>query len=112
MVGASGSGAEPAAPAPVQMAVNFGLTMTQGPNHSATWFSITLPSAGHVRLQLFDIAGRSVATLYDGDAPMGRTAVSWNGRASNGLQLTRGAYFAHLTSGALHATQKLVLIGE
>ena len=73
------------------------------------WFD--LPAAGEARVELFDVAGRRVATLFDGQAPRGRTTLDWEGRASDGKALRPGACFARLTAGEAHAARRLVLLG-
>jgi subtilisin family serine protease len=94
-----------ALPARVQLAAGRGLT-------SGSWFAFNLPAAGHVRLELFDVAGRSVATLYDGAAPMGRTTINWNGVGAGGQQVARGAYFARIRTAGDQATTRLVVVGQ
>lgn len=74
--------------------------------------SFALPSAGHARVDLFDVAGRSVAVLYNGSAAAGSTTLSWDGFGSAGQRLRQGAYFAGLTAGDVRLSRKLVLLGE
>ena len=69
--------------------------------------SFSLPTAGHARLELFDLAGRKVGRLYDGQANAGRTTVTWK---SNGIG--QGAYFARLTADGVQQAQKIVLMGQ
>ena len=99
--------ATPAAamPARVQLAAGRGLS-------GGLWFAFNVPAAGHVRLELFDVAGRSVATLYDGAAPTGRTTINWNGVGRAGQQVTRGAYFARIRTADDQATTRLVVVGN
>ena len=53
-------------------------------SHGATWatrasrIAFALPSSAHVRIGVFDLAGRSVATLADGFFPAGRNEVRWD----------------------------------
>jgi len=68
--------------------------------------------AGPVRVELFDLAGRNVVTLYNGVAAAGRTTVTWNGRGSRGQELSRGAYFARVRADGAQAVQKIILLGE
>jgi subtilisin family serine protease len=72
--------------------------------------SFTLPAAGPVRLDLFDVAGRRVAALYRGDAGAGRTRVMWTGRDSGGQALRAGAYFAQLVAGGVRVARRVVLL--
>jgi subtilisin family serine protease len=88
------------------------LTAGRGLNGSGSWFTFNLPTAGHVKLELFDVSGRSVATIYDGAAEMGRTTVSWSGIGKGGQQIARGAYFARIRTAGDAATTKLVVVGQ
>jgi hypothetical protein len=59
-------------------------------NASAT-VRYDLPAPGHVSLSLYDLSGRLVATLVDGEQPAGRHAVELDGSG-----LAAGVYFIRL----------------
>jgi subtilisin family serine protease len=69
--------------------------------------SFTLPSAGRAKIELFDLAGRKVAVLYDGEATTGHTHVAWSGRS-----VRAGAYFARLSALGGFQTRQLILLGQ
>ena len=48
-----------------------------------------LPASGRVRLTVFDLAGRNVATLVDGELPAGRHEVPWRPDSDPGLYFLR-----------------------
>jgi subtilisin family serine protease len=79
---------------------------------TAPEISFTLPAAGQARLDLFDVAGRKVAALFNGQANAGRTVVAWDGRGSGGAVLHQGAYFARLTANGTRAARAIVLLGR
>jgi len=64
-----------------------------------------LPEATAVRLQVFDLLGRRVATLADGEKPAGRHEVTWTGS-----RLAPGTYFVRLEAGSTAQTQMLRLV--
>jgi hypothetical protein len=64
-----------------------------------------LPEATAVRLQVFDLLGRRVATLADGEKPAGRHEVTWTGS-----RLAPGTYFVRLQAGSTAQTQMLRLV--
>ena len=72
--------------------------------------AFSLPTAGHVELAVFDIAGRRVATLADGATLSGTHEVVWNGSGSDGTPVASGVYFARLVADAGTASQKLLLV--
>ena len=56
-------------------------------------------TGGRVRIGIFDVAGRSVATLVDGFEPAGRHTVAWDGRDAQGARVAQGVYFVHARVG-------------
>jgi hypothetical protein len=75
----------------VSVAESFSL-MSASPNpfNPATTISYSLPEAGRVRLQVFDTAGRLVATLADGWREAGLQEVTFDGsNLASGLYLYR-----------------------
>jgi|GEM_PF-5966469 len=54
------------------------------------------PRAGHVRLDVFDLAGRRVHTLLDREVEPGWKDVLWSGHDAGGLALPSGAYLCRL----------------
>jgi hypothetical protein len=69
-----------------------------------------LEVASEVRLLLYDLRGRLIATVHDGVLPAGAHAVAWNGRDRNGQSVGAGVYFARLEAGSLTTTGKLVVV--
>ena len=76
-----------------------------------TALAVDVPVAGRVRVQLFDVAGRLVRTLADGDVPAGRLVAHWDARGENGETLAGGVYFARVACPGHSGVAKLVLIG-
>lgn len=82
-----------------------GFAAYPNPFNSATVVSFTLATESDVRLEVYDVLGRRVATLVDDMMPAGEHQVSWDaaGWAS-------GVYFARLTTSAGMMTRKMVLV--
>ncbi|HVP14388.1 MAG TPA: choice-of-anchor D domain-containing protein, partial [Terriglobales bacterium] len=77
------------------------------PSAGAFRFAYDLPNPAHVRLEIFDLAGRRVATLVSGDRDAGRHELSWSPRAS---LRAAGLCFARFTTPGLTRTTRLVLL--
>ena len=75
------------------------------PFNPQTNFSFTLPEAGHVTLKVFDLLGRDVATLVNGDLAADAYTVSWS---ADGLPT--GVYLYTLTSGEFSQTKKMLYL--
>ena len=56
----------------------------------------TLARPARVRIEVVDVAGRRVARLDGGTQPAGPGALTWDGRADDGIRLDTGVYFARL----------------
>ncbi len=75
------------------------------PFNAGTTIKYALTRAMHVKLKLFDIHGREVATLVDEIQPAGINSIHLNSS-----HLSSGVYFYRLIAGAFEETQKLVII--
>jgi hypothetical protein len=59
----------------------------------------------HVKLMVFDMLGREIATLVDGVEDAGYKSVQWNA-----IGMTSGVYFYRLQAGTFTQTRKLILL--
>jgi hypothetical protein len=71
----------------LQMALNT------NPVSGSSLLNYSVPVAGHVCIQIYDLAGRSVQTLLNGEVAAGNHSVSWN--TDN---IASGVYFVRLTT--------------
>ena len=69
--------------------------------------ALEMPSSGHVRIDLYDVDGRRIANLQDGDLAAGRHDFSL-GAAQRGI--APGLYFARATVGATSAPALRVVL--
>jgi hypothetical protein len=75
------------------------------PFNSGTMITFELPQPSVVKLKVYDILGKQVASLYDGQADAGLHRIAW--RAGG---FSSGVYFYRLQTGSYSETRKLVLI--
>jgi FlgD Ig-like domain len=73
-------------------------------------FAWRAPESGDVRLEIFDLAGRRVATLARGVHPAGPSVATWSGRNDDGVRMPPGVYMARLAMGGSSAVRRVVLI--
>jgi flagellar hook assembly protein FlgD len=69
----------------------------------------TSSHAAGATLELFDIAGRVVRRLVDGQRPAGHYVVAWNGLDASGARMPRSVYILRLRAGPVQAVRKLVI---
>jgi hypothetical protein len=75
------------------------------PFNPSTVISFQLSVNSHVTLKVFDVNGREVATLVDGEMAAGNHVVTFAPR-----DLAGGLYFYKLTAGKFSQTRKAVLM--
>lgn len=61
-------------------------------------------------LEVYDVAGRRVRTLWDGPVVPGRTPFQWDGREKNLRTVGSGVYFVRAQSGGATTTAKVVFV--
>lgn len=89
--------------------VGVRMRVVPNPFNPATRIYFTLPAPTAVQLDIYDVAGRLVRRLVEGDLPAGPQAVEWDGRNRGGVPVASGVYFARLNAGGT-ATARLVLV--
>jgi flagellar hook assembly protein FlgD len=80
------------------------------PFNPQTRISFRLPDSRHVLLRMYDVRGRQVATLVDGQRAAGAHVLSWDGRTDRGMQAGTGTYFLVLQAGDIRETRKLIVL--
>jgi len=91
-------------------AASVSLAASPNPVAGATRFDFALPRAAEVRLEVFDLQGRRIATPLLGRAAAGPVTVDWAVRDDAGRAVEPGLYFARLqTLGRTLYTRVTVL---
>jgi len=70
----------------------------------------SIPTAGMVRLRIYDIAGRLVRTLANGMMPAGTHQRVWDGVTDGGTHAQSGVYFARLEADQGLRLRKMIMI--
>jgi len=63
-----------------------------------------------VSLRVYDLCGRLVWTLVDGEQEPGFYKVRWDGRSLSGRRAAPGMYFYRIRAGDFESTRKMVLV--
>jgi hypothetical protein len=80
------------------------------PFNPATGISFSVPTATTVQIEVYNILGSKVATLFDGMAEAGTNTVVWDGTNDAGQTVATGVYFYRMTAGSFEMTRKMVLM--
>jgi hypothetical protein len=85
------------------------LTASPNPTSGEVRFAIEMARASDVELAIFDVAGRKVATVYQGYLEAGASERRWFGAGLTG-RLQSGLYFARLSSADGSSLARVVVV--
>jgi hypothetical protein len=81
------------------------------PFNPSTTIKYFAPFASNVKIVLYDILGRQIRILFEGNVPEGTWSVEWDGKNSRGIRVGSGVYFYQLkTESGFTKTQKMILL--
>jgi hypothetical protein len=70
-----------------------------------------VPGTGRVTLRVYDVKGKLVRNLVDGEQEAGPHAITWNGRDETGRRAVTGVYLYRLTfAGEIVDTKKMLML--
>lgn len=72
--------------------------------------SYTVPEAGAIRIAVYDVSGRCVSTIYEGNATAGAGAVRWDATDEHGSSLGSGVYLCRIEQGEMATSRHLVVL--
>ncbi len=80
------------------------------PFNPETTISFDLKDNALVTIDIYNIKGQRVARVTDGDYNAGRHSIVWDGKDSNGTQVSSGVYFYKMHSGTYTRSRKMILM--
>ena len=80
------------------------------PTRYETAIRFSLGSTTGVRIAVYDVAGRLVRVLTDGEWDAGDHAVRWDGLDGEGRRVATGVYFYSMRAPGFEDTRKIVLL--
>jgi len=84
--------------------------VSPNPFNPVTTVAYGVPSDAHVRLVVYNVAGRQVRTLVDGEVDPGYHSVVWDGRDDRGVEVGSGVYFCRMEAEGFDDSTKMVLL--
>ncbi len=76
------------------------LDVQPNPLQGSTTIEMDLPVSGNVQVGIYDIQGRKIATLIDGQKQAGSYSAVWNGDDIQGMTVASGVYFCRMRVGS------------
>ncbi len=80
------------------------------PFNPSTTIRYTLDRSSRVRLEIFDLSGRMIATLLNSVQPAGQHELKWNGCDDAGNPAAAGVYFYRLATPDYSQSRKMILM--
>jgi len=80
------------------------------PFNPSTSISYDIPKTGKIHLAVFDLNGRLIKTLKNGETKRGYHSTIWDAKDENGVGVSTGIYFIKLTSSSFLNTKKILYL--
>ncbi len=89
----------------------FGVQVTPNPLRVSASIRFVQPEAGFARVQILDLTGRVVRSLYDRpETPAGDHSVVFDGRGESERKLPSGVYFCRVATAGGTATRRFAIV--
>jgi len=79
------------------------------PSGGSMTFRVGIPETGPARLRIYDVVGRRVASILEGDEPAGWSTKVWGGEDSSGHRVSTGVYIAVLEARGQTVRRKILV---
>jgi hypothetical protein len=80
------------------------------PFNPSTIIKYSIPENAFVKLRIYDMLGREVATLVNSEQNAGVYSATWNGENNFGAKVSSGTYIYRIEAGKFSQVKKLVLL--
>jgi hypothetical protein len=80
------------------------------PFNPATTVRFQVPQTSNVTVDIYNMLGQKIRTLFQSQVQRGNYSVSWDGRNDAGVQMSSGTYIYRMTAGAFVQAKKMVLM--
>lgn len=80
------------------------------PFNPVTTITYAIPQESHVKLVVYDLLGREVATLINNQQNAGNHTIQWNGTNNSGNNVSSGIYIYKLETDSFNDAKKMILL--
>jgi hypothetical protein len=80
------------------------------PFNPTTVITYALPQPERVKLEIFNILGQKVVTLFDGQQTAGKHSIAWNSKNEFGQNVASGIYLLKISAGKFNQVKKMMLV--
>jgi hypothetical protein len=85
-------------------------TIFPSPASSSVTIPLTIGQPGRVRIDVYDLSGRMVSTVADGDMAVGQQSLVWSLTGDDGRPLPSGIYTVRASAADFSGSQQLVVL--
>ena len=86
------------------------LKQSQNFSSSTITISFELKISGYTDVEIYDLSGRKMTDLWQGQLNPGQYSFEWNGKDNNGSDVSSGFYICQIRSGGFSKTLNLLLV--
>ncbi|MEJ2048703.1 MAG: T9SS type A sorting domain-containing protein, partial [Calditrichota bacterium] len=86
------------------------ISIYPNPFNSCCKFRIQLEDRSEVQLEIYDVTGRSIRSIYNGEVNPGKLILSWDGMDSSNRVVGSGMYFYQLSINNKLSSGRLLLL--
>lgn len=87
-------------------------TSRPNPFSGTTTIDFLVPKHQRMELQVYDLRGRLVRSLFDESLNAGQHSIIWDGRDNAGQRVASAVYLIRLSSAEVEASAKVVFLGK
>ena len=80
------------------------------PFNSTTTIECSLPRRSHVVIDVYDLLGRRIKSVFDGESEAGKHTFFWNGTDHSGRTVGTGVYFYRIKAGDYIDSKKMLFL--
>jgi len=80
------------------------------PFNATTRIAFDLPTDSEVKLEVFDLLGKKVSSLIDGQVAAGSHSMTWNGLDDSGRETPSGIYYYRIKTDSHEDTRRMLLL--
>ncbi|HOR30142.1 MAG TPA: FlgD immunoglobulin-like domain containing protein, partial [Candidatus Syntrophosphaera thermopropionivorans] len=88
----------------------YALNNFPNPFNTSTQIQFTLDKAEDISLEIYNLKGQLIKTLYQGKAETGIHTLTWNGKDNNGNLCSGGVYFYKMQTRDRVLVKKMLMI--
>jgi hypothetical protein len=96
--------------APSDLPSSFDLQQNYpNPFNPSTVITYAVPRNAHVTIDIYNVLGQKVASLFDQEQTVGTHSIAWNGQNNHGASVGSGVYFVTMQAGTFSQVRKMML---